>query len=364
MPVVVTDESLQLAASSIQPVADTNRIATIMERRTPSSARRYVSRLGVDLHARRIMLPVEPGVGIDYERWCISLPRSSGNLYFWLLRDEGPCSAGPDVRALTDRVFNEVETMLPPDDPAETDEQAVLDVLLQGGREERDSVLRAAGLPPTCAALDVTVLRLARHATRPEQLNVTRDGLLRAKLRRVLSRGLALVGLAGGDLVVVTPSTDRRTVDDRLRELVSDSALSAGVSTVGDASAEPVEDARQRAAFLARVAALPDSEPVVRWENAGAWTALYGTHRHRMRADDVRPGLETLISERPQLAETARVYLESASVDEAAGRLFVHRTTLYYRLRQVEKVLLPGWDRGWQRAGVHAALQLARLDAG
>ncbi|MFE6741080.1 helix-turn-helix domain-containing protein [Streptomyces tubercidicus] len=62
------------------------------------------------------------------------------------------------------------------------------------------------------------------------------------------------------------------------------------------------------------------------------------------------------------LARTAEVFLDAAGDTAAASaQLSIHRTTLYYRLAQVEKKT--GWDlkNGRDRLTLHLALKMRRL---
>ena len=358
MPVVATNNDFNVLASSVQSIADSNRTATIMERRTPKSARRYVVRLGVDLHSRHNLLPIEPDVGIEFERWCMSLQRPGGNLYFWLLNSRK--NHVDNVERFSDRVVNGIESMLDSVDiGGDVSEHLLVRRLVDEDALERAEALTEAGISPSSIGeYEVAVVRGIEATVTPEL-----DGLLISQIREALASPFALVGVANDQLLILTKTSSRGRTLDKLAQLTS--RYSPGELTIGIAPARAGEnsiaDAQERAIFLARIGALPESPRIMEWEKAGSWKTLYRTEFGSLGIDEIRPGLRYLTAERPQLANSARVYLESSSADEAAQRLFVHRTTLYHHLSKVNEVLGDGWDKGWERAGVHAALQLARL---
>jgi hypothetical protein len=358
MPVVVTNSDLNMLAASVQTITDGNRIATIMERRTPASARRYTAKLGLDFHARSCLLPMEPSVGIEFERWCLSVPHPEGNLYFWLLND---ASHGVrDVESFTDEIGTEIENMLMSWGTGEhRSEYMLVDKLVQEDAIECSAAMAEAGMKPASIEdYDVAALVAVEGRARPEL-----DGLLASQIREALASPFAVVGADSNCLIVITKTSGRARTLGRLSHLTNH--YGPGELSIGISPARPREttlyQALQRADFLGRIGALPEGPRIMQWEKAGAWRTLFSTEWDSLDIDEVRPGLGSLTTNTPHLASSARVYLESSSAEEAAQRLFVHRTTLYNHLSKINDLLGEGWDKGWDRVGVHAALQLNRL---
>jgi DNA-binding PucR family transcriptional regulator len=63
-----------------------------------------------------------------------------------------------------------------------------------------------------------------------------------------------------------------------------------------------------------------------------------------------------------KLEETLRCFLEQAgSIPRTAEALQIHRTSLYYRLRQIQEVTGLDLDRGHDRLVLHLGLRIAEL---
>ncbi|MFI1307661.1 PucR family transcriptional regulator [Streptomyces sioyaensis] len=120
-----------------------------------------------------------------------------------------------------------------------------------------------------------------------------------------------------------------------------------------------------RQAVLASWAAagLPGSAPVLSWRDTGV-------HGPLMLAATASPDLVVppeiadlgAGGRTDSLAHTAEVFLDAAGDTAAASeRLMIHRTTLYYRLAQIEKKT--GWDlkNGRDRLTLHLGLKTQRL---
>jgi DNA-binding PucR family transcriptional regulator len=64
----------------------------------------------------------------------------------------------------------------------------------------------------------------------------------------------------------------------------------------------------------------------------------------------------------PELVETLEAYLDRAGdAQAAAAALFIHRTTLYHRLRRIERVAEVDLHDGDDRLLLHMALRLRAL---
>ena len=76
----------------------------------------------------------------------------------------------------------------------------------------------------------------------------------------------------------------------------------------------------------------------------------------------LRPVLEQPAADRAQLLETLRTWFtENGSTSAAAARLYLHRNTVRYRLRRIEKLTGLGLDDPGAIARLHAALEATRI---
>ena len=116
-----------------------------------------------------------------------------------------------------------------------------------------------------------------------------------------------------------------------------------------------------RRALAALRAAAERGQPVARWDDLRAHRLL--TALPPSALDDMPPGLRRLLDgSHEQLVLTLETYLDHAGdVKSTAAELWLHRTSLYYRLRRVEEVAGVDLNRGEDRLLCHVALRLARL---
>jgi len=103
---------------------------------------------------------------------------------------------------------------------------------------------------------------------------------------------------------------------------------------------------------------------VVSWDELGIYRMLAGLPLAETGQRMLHPGLRALL-ERPQthfLVHTLECYLDhGGDVRATAAALYVHRATLYHRLRRVEEVGGIDLRDGEQRLELHFGLKLARL---
>jgi hypothetical protein len=113
------------------------------------------------------------------------------------------------------------------------------------------------------------------------------------------------------------------------------------------------------------LAALKAAEgPVTRWSDLRAQRLL--TALPPSARSDIPEGIRRLIEGgHDQLVLTLETYLDHAGdVKRTAAELWLHRTSLYYRLRRIEEIAQVDLTRGEDRLLCHVALRLARLTVG
>jgi DNA-binding PucR family transcriptional regulator len=97
---------------------------------------------------------------------------------------------------------------------------------------------------------------------------------------------------------------------------------------------------------------------VTRWDDLRAQRLLSALPPTAL--GDLPAGMRSLL-EHEQLALTLETYLDHAGdVKQTAAELWLHRTSLYYRLRRIEEIAGVDLNRGEDRLLCHVALRLAK----
>jgi DNA-binding PucR family transcriptional regulator len=121
------------------------------------------------------------------------------------------------------------------------------------------------------------------------------------------------------------------------------------------------EEARRTAQVCQQVQVLAEVTPV---EALGVYELLVQVSEEVLQSM-LHPGLRTLIEQQAQtdsLVQTLEAFLDSAGdVRSASERLFVHRTSLYYRLRRIQELTGLDLSNGDDRLIAHLGLKIARL---
>lgn len=76
------------------------------------------------------------------------------------------------------------------------------------------------------------------------------------------------------------------------------------------------------------------------WDHLGAWRLIVGAS-DLTNPNDIHPAVQILIdANRPELLDTARVVLDNdGDVNVSAQLMFLHRTTLYYRIERISELI-------------------------
>jgi hypothetical protein len=344
-PVLVDDLELRpLAYSSQTGELDFVRTASILGRHAPEAAREALFGHGIRTSPDPVRIPAHPDIPMS-ARVCIPIVRAGRRLGFlWLLEDP---PVGEEDLQLARASAAGAAVVLQSDADARLDrhrrEQELIARLL-GGDAEAAAALEADNYLPlrplvVCVcetAGDELLDRIRARAPAKHALAGEIDG-----------RAVCLVG-AGGALRA-------RALSDLL-----DGAFVGEGDEVTELRDAPRSFRHALAAL--RVAANEDAG-VARWGELRAarlLTALPGT-----ALDDIPPGLRHLLNGgHEQLVLTLETYLDHAGdVKATAAALWLHRTSLYYRLRRIEELAGVDLNRGEDRLLCHVALKLSRLAA-
>ncbi|MGW8971354.1 PucR family transcriptional regulator [Streptomyces platensis] len=348
---------------------DRLRIDVVLSRRLPAPVAEYLNSFGIATSATPRSIPANPSLGLK-ERRCYPI-REHGRLlgYLWLIGvrterfDEvvGDCVVQLSAR-LRERSLQVTEE--------EQRRRALVTGLLHGG----EGSARAAGElvgQGFVGAEDEIVVIVAEAATDPGTVaaviaEVTRRGGRDEPPVRALT---AAVGNRGVVLVAGQQGVERAAAwwGEEMRRRARRRDAEGGGVFVGVSNAGRLDEAPDlwRQALLASFAAaeLPELAPVLSWRDTGVYGPLMLA---AMTSPElvVPPQIAELGtgSRTDSLARTAEVYLDAAGDTAAASaQLTIHRTTLYYRLAQIEK--RTGWDlkNGRDRLTLHLGLKMRRL---
>ncbi|MFS0734584.1 helix-turn-helix domain-containing protein [Microbacterium sp. 1P10UB] len=196
----------------------------------------------------------------------------------------------------------------------------------------------------------VSVLRRARFGRR---LTALRPGVV--QLAGLRSGAVILVGHAGG-----------ADLDARIHG----EAEARGIRILGIGTASPsptapdLERAVAEATHAAELsAAFEEFRPAVDSSDLGGWLLLATARLDPASLAAVSPAAHALVTRGDEIQRrTVETYLDVAgNVPAACEVLFIHRTTLYYRLERMPAEVREALADGMKRSTLHLALKLIRL---
>ncbi len=174
-----------------------------------------------------------------------------------------------------------------------------------------------------------------------------------------------LVALEGGAILLVGPTTDADFAEELRREAERRRMRILGIGSASPAAgATDLRGAADEATIAASLAAaLPQFHPSVDASELGLWRLLASTSAGPDTLRIISPAADVLYS---QPDDSQRVTIETyldvgANVVAACRILFLHRTTLYYRLERMPSLVKDALDDGVKRSSLHLALKLIRL---
>jgi sugar diacid utilization regulator len=107
----------------------------------------------------------------------------------------------------------------------------------------------------------------------------------------------------------------------------------------------------------------PIFAPVAEWSQLGIYRLLSRFPLDELSVEKLHPGLQRLLEQDDGgLVQTLECYLDcGCDAKKSSALLFVHRGTLYYRLRKIEALTGTDLTTGEDRLALHLSLRLARL---
>jgi hypothetical protein len=376
--VIIDDAALRPVAVSAQTgLVDATRIEAVLQRRTSARHRRMLTEHGIFKAREPVSIPApEPG---SLPRLCLPLAQRDQLLGFLWLIDEPPLTAAQIQRAKA--AAAQASRLLQQRATRQTAEfgafAGLADALLHANERDRAAAARKltdeaalTGSPPYALAL----IRYLADAPAGEpgglpqgagDADAPAGNLLRVAgdLRRRAAPGSFVLATPGEhELTAITTQDATGPLRDAVR------ALPGAPLVIGTASAtaalEAVHAELVNARYAAEVAAaVPAFSGAADWSELGSYAVFQYLPRDQAAPERICRGITALLTEPTGMYEaTIRAYLDcGANVQQAAARLHIHRTTLYWRLARVTDLVAVDLSRGDDRLKLHLALKLAEL---
>jgi hypothetical protein len=363
--VIIDDAALRPVAVSAQTgLVDASRVEAVLQRRTSPRVRQMLAERGIFKAREPLSIPaLEPG---SLPRLCLPLVHRDQLLGFLWLIDQPPLAAAQIQRAKVaaaqaSRLLRQRAARL----AAEFDTFAALaSTLLQAGERGRAVAARKLTDEAALTGSPPYALALIRHQMADGPVGGP-DDLLRVAgdlRRRALPGSVVLATPGPHELVAITTRDATGPLRDAVRAVPGPPLV---IGTAGAAAAlEAVHAELASARYAAEVAAaVPAFDRAADWGELGSYAVFEYLPRDPAAPERICPGITELLAERSAMYEaTIRAYLDcGGNAQQAAARLHIHRTTLYWRLARVTDLLAVDLSRGDDRLKLHLALKLAEL---
>ncbi|USQ81274.1 helix-turn-helix domain-containing protein [Ornithinimicrobium faecis] len=379
--VAIDDTRVQLLAySPHQRDVDAVRAGSILRRAVPKAVVDHVySCAGGDseglftVTARQDLGLHDPRIGhhIVYQETRLG--------FLWLLSSDGP--VGEDQHEAIARASSDAALLMHREylqgGLDRERERRLLGELLGEVESQRasaadDMVVEQLFTADSFAAVVVTLARSGQQRTDADQLALS-SGLEAARSKRQSRHVITLEHRDHAVLIVAVPTGP--SAREELVELGT--TLREAVMAKSDAehcwvgigrtyrdlldARRSYDEARRTAQVCRQVQVF---EEVTLVETLGVYELL-GQVPHEALDTMLHPGLRSLLAQQGQaepLVQTLEAFLDNAGdVRSASEQLFVHRTSLYYRLRRIQEVTGLDLSSGDDRLIAHLGLKIARL---
>jgi hypothetical protein len=357
-PVLVDDVDLRpLAYSSQIGELDPVRTASILGRTAPDEAREALFGHGIRGALEPVRIPAHRDIGME-ARICIPIVRNGRRLgYLWLIED--PAVADDDLRLARGAAAQAASVL-----------QSEVDSQLDRRRREQELIGALLSADAGAAAAAAAVLEADRYLPqRPLVVCVgAPEGAPLDALDRFRARAPAkhsVCGEVGGRPTCIV-AANGQLGGAQLAEALRGVLPSEAGAQVHVGEGPPVDEltdaaASHQRALAALKAAADQNAEVARWDDLRAYRLL--TALPDTALEDMPERIRGLLDgNHEQLVLTLETFLDHAGdVKQTAAELWLHRTSLYYRLRRIEEVAGVDLTRGEDRLLCHVALRLARL---
>lgn len=372
-PVGVDDRRFRaIAYSSHSDEIDSVRRTSILGREAPQAVRGWLEDLGVLRAERALRVPENTELGM-VARVCVPV-RFRGRLLglLWLVEPEPPFDEDQlalcqeCATALADELYRAERQ----DDVERQREADAVRRLLDA--TEGDAGAAGIAADAAYAVLIVEAVFPAEHAGAAGIDLRLMEAVDRARRLVPPKHQLAAVQGTRATVVVAAPGAAEigRYAAELLhgvQEALADAAGDGAIVGVSDAvtSVAELPGARDHAALCVQMGrSMPDRDRLVSWEELGAMRLIAELVGARDPRTLVPGPLRKLLGEpdADTLVRTLEAYLEHAGdVAGAATELYVHRSSLYNRLRRIEELIGVDLRSGSDRLELHLGVRLWRM---
>ncbi|MCX5399514.1 CdaR family transcriptional regulator [Streptomyces sp. NBC_00102] len=377
---VVLDDPLVRLICSSRHFGDEDpvRIRSLLQGRADNEPIRYILDLGVAQWTAPGFIEGRDDLGL-LTRYCVPL-RERGVL-LGLLMVVAPGRSLPEhateaiarvVPAMAAQMYAEHLAAT----AEESGERELLPALLGRGATARATAQQKivdSGLLRNTAETVVTLVQVSRSPEPPGQVELALQGALEKYRQTRWGQGIVAVA---PERAVLLQAFDRPTDPQDLAD--QSARILEALGTFLDPAAAPVigvggrqsglADAwisYEQAAVAARAARrLPRLKGAGDWEELGEFAVLLQLPDHTLNESLLPKALRVLLGHTggDRLVETLRTFLDHAgSIPRTAEALQIHRTSLYYRLRQIQEITGLDLDSGADRLVLHTGLRLQDL---
>ncbi|MFG2915028.1 PucR family transcriptional regulator [Kitasatospora sp. NPDC048298] len=354
---------------------DRVRVRTLLQGIADDEIIRYVLSQGVAEWTRPGVLPGRDDLGLQ-PRYCVPIRERGHLLGILMVVAAGEPLTAAETEAI-DRAARAVAVEMYAERLASDDDEEHVRGLVSG-LVGSDSALRCAahqrlvddGLLPAGPHVVVTSVVVAGQRGPSGQVAVALRGALEPFRRTRTARGLPAVDQ---DRAVLVQVFDREPTEEDLEQqgravvrslttfLGPGPSVAVGVGGRRTALADAWISHDQARVAVRAARRLPRLEGVGDWERLGEYAVFLQLPDSALDESLLPNPLRRLLDDSAgaRLEETLRCFLENAgSVPRTAEMLELHRTSLYYRLRQIQEITGLDLDDGAHRLVLHMGLRL------
>lgn len=385
-PMVLTDRQLRLLAyTKHEPdQLDPTRLSAIMKQPAGTEQIDWYKRHGLWSSERPFRIPANPE--LEYDPRVVAPIRFNGHHLGSLActdRDETMSEADLDRLGMFAAEAASVlyREMLLADLSRSRERELLRDILLADADVRREAALQLIEenlfTPDGGVVVMVVPLQRVREALAPEEVKVSVEALLMRIRRQLTSRHALHLVRPDHALVVVSRSDPRlraegvaafaRSIHAEVGMLLPAGDDERRIVAVGGAAAtlsEAVTSYQQALRAADAAATVSTFGDVVCWDDLGIYQILTELPLDALGSAAVHPGLRKLLEDPDshELVRTLERYFDlGGDTQRTAASLYMHRTTLYHRLRRIESLAGVDLQRGDDRLALHLGLKLARL---
>lgn len=351
--------------SSQDGAVDAARVSTILARRVPPDVLAWQDIHGIRDAVEPVLVAANPDLKFA-ARVCVPIRRGPACLgYLWILtpgEPVGPEALGSAARCANDvaELVAEVSGVTAPDD-----RDALVRRLLTDPTADPDHLpARQPGLYNTEIQVLVAVPS-APSRTTVAPLGAAELDRLSGALPSALRGQNGYLGsfVTATHLVVMARGTPER-LPGQLEQLLEEGRFRVGISAPARFDVSAARAAYRQALAAAELSALDPALPArLPWARLGPYRTLLDLpDTSGATLATVLAPLDGAANSAAMLLDTLETYLDlGGDAGRTAGRLRLHRTSLYYRLGRIAKLLGADLDNGLTRLELHLALKSRRL---